>query len=482
MKKYLAAVFFALLFVLPSQDRCMASCNEAQTNAYVKQILFGKSSSHSSDEKVEMLLDALYLCSERSNQDGQSEYDRLKNQKIRFLPKLADLDLKESSLLACTHNSWDYEFSDKAKDLKNKQKDRKTVLRKTVNEIFDFGMPAELRGGGKKCDSFAAVLYYSHILADYLADDPQETETHTGGKTVPAYSGAASVTLSESPSFTQAQKNTKEPFVTYSPLDDQGRAGPVFACLSYDMLPPPNSRQDIGSIKPSGWNQRKDDLTGIVNSNPPYLYNRCHLVAHELGGKDEEENLITGTRYLNIDGMLPYENQVRDHLEEFHEHHVLYRSTPVFEGDNLLASGVHLEAYCIEDKGKEISIDVYCYNVQPGVDLDYRNGENKRSEPASDKMLPFAVPNADDKNPDLLYEMEEQFKILFQDQLNDGTYREMDQKIDGIASEARKYGDISGLSANQYADLKKQEYEYLKTLTIYVPLLLKEEAFFSEVF
>ena len=115
-----------------------------------------------------------------------------------------------------------------------------------------------------------------------------------------------------------------------------------------------------------------------MDSNPPYLYNRCHLIAYCLTGEnDNEKNLITGTRYLNYEGMLPFETKVARYLYDNEKNHVLYRVTPVFEGDNLLASGVIIEAYSVEDKGKGISFCVYCYNKQPGVEIDYKTGKSK---------------------------------------------------------------------------------------------------------
>lgn len=128
-------------------------------------------------------------------------------------------------------------------------------------------------------------------------------------------------------------------------------------------------------IKPSGWQTVKYD-----NVEGKYLYNRCHLIGYQLTAENaNEKNLITGTRYLNVEGMLPFENLVADYVEET-DNHVLYRVTPIFKGDNLLASGVQIEAYSVEDKGKGVSFNVYCYNVQPGITIDYTNGDSKLSD------------------------------------------------------------------------------------------------------
>ena len=160
----------------------------------------------------------------------------------------------------------------------------------------------------------------------------------------------------------------------YADLDKLGRCGTAYAVLGKDIMPT-EERGQIGMIKPTGWNQAK--YPGIVNSEPPYLYNRCHLIGFQLAGENANpKNLITGTRYMNVDGMLPFENKVADYLR-YTGNHVLYRVTPVFDGDNLLANGVLMEASSVEDKGKGISFCVFCYNIQPGVSLNYKDGSNK---------------------------------------------------------------------------------------------------------
>ena len=132
-------------------------------------------------------------------------------------------------------------------------------------------------------------------------------------------------------------------------------------------------REDITSIKPTGWRQKKYE--NIIEGG--YLYNRCHLIGWQLTGEnDNEQNLITGTRYMNIEGMLPFENKVANYIKENSKNHVLYRVTPIFEGDNLLASGVQMEAYSIEDDGVGICFNIYAYNVQPGINIDYKTGES----------------------------------------------------------------------------------------------------------
>jgi len=172
--------------------------------------------------------------------------------------------------------------------------------------------------------------------------------------------------------FTNEDKSTIS-FESYSKLDWLGRCGVAFANVGRDLMPRDN-RGEIGDIKPSGWVQAKYE--GIVDSKPPYLYNRCHLIAYCLTGENaNEKNLITGTRYMNVEGMLPFEEKVAKYLDKS-DNHVLYRVTPVFAGKNLLASGVLIEAYSVEDQGKGICFCVYVYNVQPGVEIDYATGES----------------------------------------------------------------------------------------------------------
>lgn len=158
----------------------------------------------------------------------------------------------------------------------------------------------------------------------------------------------------------------------FSELDRRGRCGRAFAVVSRSTIPD-GERGSIGMVRPSGWRLDKYDFI----DNGGYLYNRCHLIGWQLTGQNEEErNLITGTRYLNVEGMLPFENEVAEYIKTSGAH-VLYRATPVFRGKERVARGVQLEAYSLEDKGAGLSFNVYCYNVQPGVKINYRNGKNK---------------------------------------------------------------------------------------------------------
>jgi DNA-entry nuclease len=188
---------------------------------------------------------------------------------------------------------------------------------------------------------------------------------------IPAYSGEAYVTLSDNiPGFSDDELTT-EAFEAYSELDRLGRCGVAYANICTELMPT-EERGSIGQVKPSGWHTVRYD--GLVDGN--YLYNRCHLIGYQLAGENaNEKNLITGTRYLNITGMLPFEDQVADYVHQT-DHHVLYRVTPIFDGDDLVAQGVEMEALSVEDGGEGVSFHVLVYNVQPGVTIDYATGDS----------------------------------------------------------------------------------------------------------
>ena len=194
---------------------------------------------------------------------------------------------------------------------------------------------------------------------------------------LPKYSDSAYVELNNNkPQFTKAEKRNKKAFEKYSDLDELNRCGVAFANVCKEIMPT-EERGTIGMIKPSGWQTVK--YMGLVDGN--YLYNRCHLIGFQLAGENaNEKNLITGTRYMNVEGMLPFENKVADYINSHKNNHVLFRVTPVYEGNNLVASGVQMEAYSVEDKGKGVCFNVYCYNVQPGVIIDYSNGKSKLAD------------------------------------------------------------------------------------------------------
>ena len=194
---------------------------------------------------------------------------------------------------------------------------------------------------------------------------------------LPPYEGEMFVVIHDNvPYFTEEEMTTIS-YEYYSPLDELERCGPCVASIGQDIMPT-QERGDIGHVKPSGWKQAK--YTGVVDGS--YLYNRAHLIGHQLTGEDANVcNLITGTRYFNTEGMLPFENMVADYVKET-GNHVMYRVTPVFEGDNLLATGVLMEAKSVEDDGEGVLFCVYCYNVQPGIYIDYSDGTSTLQEDA----------------------------------------------------------------------------------------------------
>lgn len=189
---------------------------------------------------------------------------------------------------------------------------------------------------------------------------------------IPDYDGKAYVELNGNvPEFSESEKTYSESFEEYGKLDSLGRCTYAVSCIGKDLMPT-EKRGSIGSVKPSGWHISKYDFV-----DGKYLYNRCHLIGYQLTAENaNERNLITGTRYMNVEGMLPFENDVADYIE-ITNNHVYYKVTPIFEGNNLVANGVQMQAYSVEDNGQGISFNVYCYNVQPGVAIDYATGDNQ---------------------------------------------------------------------------------------------------------
>ena len=194
---------------------------------------------------------------------------------------------------------------------------------------------------------------------------------------IPPYDGTPYVVLNDNqPSFTE-EDMTDVSYEFYSDLDELGRCGVTEACIGRDLMPT-EKRGDISSVKPTGWVQNQYDFVDGKS-----LWNRCHLIGFQLAGENANEcNLITGTRYLNVEGMLPFENLVADYVKET-DNHVLYRVTPVFKGLELVARGVQMEAYSVEDSGDGVCFNVFCYNVQPGVEIDYATGDNWLAEEAA---------------------------------------------------------------------------------------------------
>ena len=203
------------------------------------------------------------------------------------------------------------------------------------------------------------------IIPEYDIESAQTLEE------IPEFTDAAYIAVNDSIPFFLPEEYTTESYESYSDLDELGRCGVTMACIGVDIMPT-EDRGDIGSVKPTGWHSVKYDIV-----DGKYLYNRCHLIGFQLAGENaNKRNLITGTRYLNIEGMLPFENLVADYVKET-ENHVLYRVTPIFEGDNLVAHGVLMEGYSVEDEGEGVCFCVYAYNAQPGITIDYATGESR---------------------------------------------------------------------------------------------------------
>ena len=182
---------------------------------------------------------------------------------------------------------------------------------------------------------------------------------------IPDYEGIPYYTINDNEPFFTDADITDESFEEFSELDSLGRCGTAFACIGSDLMPT-EARGDISEVHPSGW----------TSGTEPGEWNRCHLIGFQLSGENaNEENLVTGTRYMNVEGMLPFENEVAEYVDAT-DNHVMYRVTPVFDGDNLVCSGVVIEASSVEDDGDGVSFNVYCYNVQPDVEIDYSTGES----------------------------------------------------------------------------------------------------------
>ena len=197
-----------------------------------------------------------------------------------------------------------------------------------------------------------------------------ESKSSIDIKSIPEYSGTPYVVINGGkPSFSEKDKERVE---EYSELDKYGRCGTAFANVSKELMPT-KPRESIRDVRPSGWHTVKYEK--IIEDR--YLYNRCHLIAYKLAGENaNEKNLITGTRYFNVEGMLPFEDEVADYVNAT-GNHVLYRVRPIFKGSDLVARGVQMEAESVEDNGKGVSFNVYCYNVQPGIRINYKDGSSR---------------------------------------------------------------------------------------------------------
>lgn len=227
-------------------------------------------------------------------------------------------------------------------------------------------------------DSGAVITTMPEASGEHLDDVPTQIPEVVGIfdiADIPSYTGEPYVVIGDNvPDFSDVQGSLSEgsviAFEQYSEMDALGRCGVAMALLGQELMPT-EERGEIGSVRPSGWHTVKYDCI-----EDRYLYNRCHLIGYQLAGENaNEKNLITGTRYMNIKGMLPFENKVAGYIRNT-GNHVLYRVTPIFQGDNLVAHGVRMEAYSVEDDGAGICFDVFVYNVQPGIRIDYATGDS----------------------------------------------------------------------------------------------------------
>lgn len=227
----------------------------------------------------------------------------------------------------------------------------------------------------KKKITLSSVIVLLLLLAAYWIAASQRTEIPTISlDSIPDYESEAYVVLEDNTPRFSEQDYTTQSYEVYDDLDSLGRCTQAVACIGRDLMPT-EPRGAIGQVKPTGWQTAKYDFV-----DGKYLYNRCHLIGFQLTGENaNERNLITGTRYLNVDGMLPFENMVADYVKET-GNHVLYRVIPVFDGDNLVANGVTMEGWSVEDSGAGICFYVYVYNVQPGVEIDYATGTSCLAE------------------------------------------------------------------------------------------------------
>ena len=222
----------------------------------------------------------------------------------------------------------------------------------------------------KKYPPLVVLLLISiAVAARFLA--PADTSTTSLEAGLPDYAGVPYVELEDNVPAFEAADMTQTSFETYAPLDALGRCGVAYANVGRDLMPT-EERDSISEIKPTGWHSVQYE-----NVDGKYLYNRCHLIGYQLSGENANAcNLITGTRYMNVDGMLPFENMVADYVQET-GNHVLYRVTPVFQGTELVARGVQMEALSVEDKGAGICYNVFVFNIQPGIVIDYATGESQ---------------------------------------------------------------------------------------------------------
>lgn len=256
---------------------------------------------------------------------------------------------------------------------KNKKKEKLIILALILVIIMSIGFSNDkIRNYVEDLlDGKKVVAVFQDAIDDIGKAKAESTKISFSLDAIPKFKDDPYVIINNNkPDFKEEDFTTK-PFEEYSELDSLGRCGVAYANICKEIMPT-EKRGEIGMIKPSGWQISKYDFV-----DGKYLYNRCHLIGFQLAGENANpKNLITGTRYLNVTGMLPFENEVAEFVKNKNKH-VLYRVTPIFKDKNLVASGVQMEAMSVEDKGKSICFNVYVYNAQPGVEIDYKTGNNK---------------------------------------------------------------------------------------------------------
>ena len=215
------------------------------------------------------------------------------------------------------------------------------------------------------------LFYFKDDIYNYTYSIINTSNESYDIENLPDYNGNSYVIVNDNNPYFKEEEYTTDSFEKYSELDSLGRCGVAYANISKELMPT-EKRDSIGFIKPSGWHTVKYD-----HIDGKYLYNRCHLIGYQLTGENaNEKNLITCTRSMNTKGMLQFENMVTKYIKDT-GNHVLYRVTPVFEGNNLVATGVEMEAYSVEDNGKGIKFNVFVYNIEDGVIIDYKTGDSK---------------------------------------------------------------------------------------------------------
>ena len=259
----------------------------------------------------------------------------------------------------------------------------------------------------------------SDLVEEASISEPITTAPTISINEIPAYTGNAYAVINNNVPYFEDNELSAVSYEYYSDLDSMGRCGVCVASVGQDIMPT-EERGEIGSVKPSGWQTIK--YPGIISGN--YLYNRCHLIGYQLSGENaNEKNLITGTRYLNMEGMLPFENMVADFVKET-GYHVMYRVTPFFDGNNLVADGVLIEAQSVEDNGNGILFNVFCYNVQPGISIDYATGNSTEngSISAEKEIIPTEeTPALEQAQEDASVEMPES-QTTAETSANNGAY------------------------------------------------------------